>query len=311
MVFPPSAKSNCALIFSKFNCPIEEDWAIWTLTVDLPVCVFAYVKLYIKLSRSASWYFCYWQHAASLAWTSSNSSSCSFLVSELKLTLSSSLGFCICQAALNLAAGVYLLYVLAGVSLLNEGEQDCHHPEDSTAQPLWGWWITWGCICLRVCAWAEQEYTCVQIIFACTQKKTSFCTITVCSNPLRSYSTGSWVHGQPSQQAREPPVIQVFEFAACEGIQASMWHSGICTFAVSVCQCWALHSPMDQCLCIDPLEQPLVPLTFQVHPRQLLPVAPLLWRWLTSVRFSQARNQSANWCRRVGCCWSVPRSFFG
>lgn len=27
-----------------------------------------------------------------------------------------------------------------------------------------------------------------------------------------------------------PPVIQVFEFAACEGIPASMWHSGICTF---------------------------------------------------------------------------------
>lgn len=47
----------------------------------------------------------------------------------LRQTLSS-LGFC--QAALNLAAGVYLLYVLAGVSLLNEGEQDCHHPEDST-----------------------------------------------------------------------------------------------------------------------------------------------------------------------------------
>lgn len=58
----------------------------------------------------------------------------------------------------------------------------------------------------------------------------SFCTITVCSDPLRSYGTGSWEHDQPSQQASEPPVIQVFEFAACEGIQASMWHSGICTF---------------------------------------------------------------------------------
>lgn len=149
-----------------------------------------------------------------------------------------------------------------------------------------------------------------------TDKIPPFAQLLGCSNPLRSYSTGSWVHDQPpqlhfEQQACVPPVIQVFEFAVCEGIRASMWHSGICTFAVSVCQCWALHSPMDQCLCMNPLEQPLVPLTFQVHPRQLLPVAPLVWRWLTSVRFSQARNQSANWCRRVGCCWSVPRSFFG
>lgn len=34
------------------------------------------------------------------------------------------------RPALNLAAGVYLLSVLAGVSLLNEGEQGCHHAED-------------------------------------------------------------------------------------------------------------------------------------------------------------------------------------
>ena len=112
-----------------------------------------------------------------------------------------------CQAALNLETAVYLLYVLAGVSLLNEGEQDCHRPEDSAAQPLRSWWIAWGCtrlyvcvcVCVCVCAWTEQEHTCVQII--------SFCTITVCSNPLRSYSTGS------RKQASVPPVIQVFKFA--------------------------------------------------------------------------------------------------
>lgn len=55
--------------------------------------------------------------------------SLSLSVSELGQTLSS-WGFC--RAALNLAAGVYLPNVLAGVSLLNEGEQDCHHPEDRT-----------------------------------------------------------------------------------------------------------------------------------------------------------------------------------
>lgn len=38
--------------------------------------------------------------------------------------------FFLLQPALNLAAGVYLLSVLAGVSLLNEGEQGCHHAED-------------------------------------------------------------------------------------------------------------------------------------------------------------------------------------
>lgn len=61
MVFPPLAKSNCALIFSKFNCPIEEDWAVWILTADLPACVSAYVKLNIKMCHSTSWYFCQWQ----------------------------------------------------------------------------------------------------------------------------------------------------------------------------------------------------------------------------------------------------------
>lgn len=88
-------------------------------------------------------------------------------------------------------------------------------------------------------------YMCANDMHAHTRahrQNTSFFTITGCSNPLRSYSTGSWVHDQPpqlhfEQQACVPPVIQVFEFAACEGIWASMWHSGICTFAVSVCQC--------------------------------------------------------------------------
>lgn len=43
------------------------------------------------------------------------------------------LGLCIYQVALNLVAGIY---VLAGVSLLNEGERDCHRAEDTNAQPL-------------------------------------------------------------------------------------------------------------------------------------------------------------------------------
>lgn len=46
------------------------------------------------------------------------------------------LGLCIYQVALNLVAGVYLPYVLAGVSLLNVGERDCHRAEDTNAQPL-------------------------------------------------------------------------------------------------------------------------------------------------------------------------------
>lgn len=111
-----------------------------------------------------------------------------------------------------------------------------------------------------------------------------------------------------------PVCLWLYRYLSLQPVKVFRLPCGIVVFApfaVSVCQCWALHSPMDQCSCIDPLEQPLVPLTFQVHPRQLLPVAPLVWRWLTSVRSSQARNQSANWCQRVGCCWSVSRSFFG
>lgn len=50
----------------------------------------------------------------------------------------------------------------------------------------------------------------------------TLCTALSCSNLLRSCGTGIRVHGQPSQQACVPPVIQVFEFAACEGIQASV-----------------------------------------------------------------------------------------
>lgn len=71
---------------------------------------------------------------------------------------------------------------------------------------------------VRVCTWTEQEHTCVQIIFTLT----SFAQYSFCSNPLRSHRTGSRGQGQPSQQACVPLVIQVFEFAACEGIQASM-----------------------------------------------------------------------------------------
>ena len=61
---------------------------------------------------------------------------CLFLNEKKRGTLSYNLGLSISQAALNLAAGVYLPHVLAGVSLLNEGEQDCHHPEDSTTERL-------------------------------------------------------------------------------------------------------------------------------------------------------------------------------
>lgn len=92
-------------------------------------------------------------------------------------------------------------------------------------------------VCVCVCIYEEKKsiHVCRSFLNTHTQTHTHPPTHTssaqwVCSNPLRSYSTGSRVHGQPSQQARVPLVIQVFEFAACEGIQASMWHSGICTF---------------------------------------------------------------------------------
>lgn len=132
MVFPPSAKSNCALIFSKFNCPIEVDWAVWALTVELPACVPAYVKFFIKPSLNISAV-----DVLQVTWFEPRTScGCSFFLRlDRKENNLPSSSFCICQAALNLASGVYLLYVLAGVSLLNEGEQDCQHPEDGAAQP--------------------------------------------------------------------------------------------------------------------------------------------------------------------------------
>ena len=52
-------------------------------------------------------------------------------VTEISRLISKVPLWAFCTAALNSAAAVYLLSVLAGVSLLNEGEQDCHHPEDS------------------------------------------------------------------------------------------------------------------------------------------------------------------------------------
>lgn len=119
--------------------------------------------------------------------------------------------------------------------------------------------------------------------------------------------------GCPSRHHNRPVCLESYRYLslqACEGIQAPMWHSGICTFC---CFCVSVLSVTQSYGSVPLYRSPgaaLVPLTFQVHPRQLLPVAPLVWRWLTSVRFSQALNQSANWCRRVGCCWSVPCFFF-
>lgn len=123
------------------------------------------------------------------------------------------------------------------MSLLNEGEQDCHHTEESTAQPLGSWWITAQSACVRACAraWTETRIyvgannLCVH---AHAHKKTSLCMITVYSNSLRSYSTGSWVHDQPSQQVCVLPVIQVFEFA-----QVFRLPCGIVVFAPFLFQC--------------------------------------------------------------------------
>lgn len=91
------------------------------------------------------------------------------LVSELKWTLS--LGFC--QAALNLAAAFYLLYVLAGVSLLNEGEQDCLHPEDSTSPAPQDVMDNVG-ICIRVCEQNKNIHVWKSFLHTRTQAHTPF-----------------------------------------------------------------------------------------------------------------------------------------
>lgn len=69
-------------------------------------------------------------------------------------------------------------------------------------------------VCMQTCLHADQK-----------QKPTD-------CNPLRSQGTGSWAHDQPSQRASVPPVIQVFEFAPCEGIPC-----GIVVFAPLLFQC--------------------------------------------------------------------------
>lgn len=140
MVSAPSAKSNCALIFSKFNCSIEDDWALWTLTVDLP-CV-CHCKRGFTFQTVARVLRHDWRHAAAATYNS--------------LSLFSGP---VHQSGGTKFSGWYLFTLCPCWCVLAKWRRTGLSPSRGrAARPLGTWWITWGCV--HLCVHEPRKYIC-------------------------------------------------------------------------------------------------------------------------------------------------------
>ena len=173
MVSPPPAESNCALIISTFNCTIEEDWAVWTLTVDLPVCVLAELNIppSCRVPRRL-WQVIWWSgvNLQRLPVSHDNMNS-PFFSRPLHPSGSTKFSgwclftFCPCRC---------VLAKWRRTGLSPSRGQHCSAPQEVMDN---AGMCTPQCVCVCVCAWTEtRTYMCVNnlCMHTCTQDRPPF-----------------------------------------------------------------------------------------------------------------------------------------